>query len=574
MYKGIAASPGIAIGKVYLLKEQEVVIDRSRIDEKQIGAEITRYKRAIEKTKQQIVEIRDRVMNKMGEKKAEIFDAHIMILDDPTLANQVENRIKGQLVTAENAVDQVVAELVAIFENMEDGYMRERALDFKDVGARIIKNILGVQIQNLAEMSEEAIVVAKDLTPSDTAQMDKQKVLGFVTDAGGRTSHTAIMARSLEMPAVVGTGDVTQRVKNGQIIIVDGMEGKVIIDPSREEREEYLKKRQKHLEEKRELESIKHLPAVTIDGRRVELAANIGTPKDVDGALRNGAEGVGLYRTEFLYMDRNSLPGEEEQFEAYKEVAVKMGDHPVIVRTLDIGGDKDLSYIDFPKELNPFLGWRAIRMCIDRPEILKTQLRAILRASKYGNLLIMYPMIISVTEIREANRILKEAKAELRSEGIMFDEDIKVGIMIETPAAAVIADKLVKEVDFFSIGTNDLTQYTLAIDRVNEKISHLYQPLHPSVLRLIKYVIDVSHREGKWTGMCGELAGDEKAIPLLLGMGLDEFSMSSISIPRAKKIIRCLSTDRLKQLVEDVIDLSTPQEVMEHLNTFYDEVLR
>jgi phosphotransferase system enzyme I (PtsI) len=273
-------------------------------------------------------------------------------------------------------------------------------------------------------------------------------------------------------------------------------------------------------------------------------------------------------------MDRNSLPGEEEQFEAYKEVAVKMGDHPVIVRTLDIGGDKDLSYIDFPKELNPFLGWRAIRMCIDRPEILKTQLRAILRASKYGNLLIMYPMIISVTEIREANRILKEAKAELRSEGIMFDEDIKVGIMIETPAAAVIADKLVKEVDFFSIGTNDLTQYTLAIDRVNEKISHLYQPLHPSVLRLIKYVIDVSHREGKWTGMCGELAGDEKAIPLLLGMGLDEFSMSSISIPRAKKIIRCLSTDRLKQLVEDVIDLSTPQEVMEHLNTFYDEVLR
>lgn len=574
MYKGIAASPGIAIGKVYLLKEQEVVIDRSRIDEKQIGAEITRYKRAIEKTKQQIVEIRDRVMNKMGEKKAEIFDAHIMILDDPTLANQVENRIKGQLVTAENAVDQVVAELVAIFENMEDGYMRERALDFKDVGARIIKNILGVQIQNLAEMSEEAIVVAKDLTPSDTAQMDKQKVLGFVTDAGGRTSHTAIMARSLEMPAVVGTGDVTQRVKNGQIIIVDGMEGKVIIDPSREEREEYLKKRQKHLEEKRELDSIKHLPAVTIDGRRVELAANIGTPKDVDGALRNGAEGVGLYRTEFLYMDRNSLPGEEEQFEAYKEVAVKMGDHPVIVRTLDIGGDKDLSYIDFPKELNPFLGWRAIRMCIDRPEILKTQLRAILRASKYGNLLIMYPMIISVTEIREANRILKEAKAELRSEGIMFDEDIKVGIMIETPAAAVIADKLVKEVDFFSIGTNDLTQYTLAIDRVNEKISHLYQPLHPSVLRLIKYVIDVSHREGKWTGMCGELAGDEKAIPLLLGMGLDEFSMSSISIPRAKKIIRCLSTDRLKQLVEDVIDLSTPQEVMEHLNTFYDEVLR
>jgi phosphotransferase system enzyme I (PtsI) len=574
VYKGIAASPGIAIGKVYLLKEQEVVIDRSRIDEKQIGAEITRYKRAIEKTKQQIVEIRDRVMNKMGEKKAEIFDAHIMILDDPTLANQVENRIKGQLVTAENAVDQVVAELVAIFENMEDGYMRERALDFKDVGARIIKNILGVQIQNLAEMSEEAIVVAKDLTPSDTAQMDKQKVLGFVTDAGGRTSHTAIMARSLEMPAVVGTGDVTQRVKNGQIIIVDGMEGKVIIDPSREEREEYLKKRQKHLEEKRELESIKHLPAVTIDGRRVELAANIGTPKDVDGALRNGAEGVGLYRTEFLYMDRNSLPGEEEQFEAYKEVAVKMGDHPVIVRTLDIGGDKDLSYIDFPKELNPFLGWRAIRMCIDRPEILKTQLRAILRASKYGNLLIMYPMIISVTEIREANRILKEAKAELRSEGIMFDEDIKVGIMIETPAAAVIADKLVKEVDFFSIGTNDLTQYTLAIDRVNEKISHLYQPLHPSVLRLIKYVIDVSHREGKWTGMCGELAGDEKAIPLLLGMGLDEFSMSSISIPRAKKIIRCLSTDRLKQLVEDVIDLSTPQEVMEHLNTFYDEVLR
>jgi phosphotransferase system enzyme I (PtsI) len=574
VYKGIAASPGIAIGKVYLLKEQEVVIDRSRIDEKQIGAEITRYKRAIEKTKQQIVEIRDRVMNKMGEKKAEIFDAHIMILDDPTLANQVENRIKGQLVTAENAVDQVVAELVAIFENMEDGYMRERALDFKDVGARIIKNILGVQIQNLAEMSEEAIVVAKDLTPSDTAQMDKQKVLGFVTDAGGRTSHTAIMARSLEMPAVVGTGDVTQRVKNGQIIIVDGMEGKVIIDPSREEREEYLKKRQKHLEEKRELDSIKHLPAVTIDGRRVELAANIGTPKDVDGALRNGAEGVGLYRTEFLYMDRNSLPGEEEQFEAYKEVAVKMGDHPVIVRTLDIGGDKDLSYIDFPKELNPFLGWRAIRMCIDRPEILKTQLRAILRASKYGNLLIMYPMIISVTEIREANRILKEAKAELRSEGIMFDEDIKVGIMIETPAAAVIADKLVKEVDFFSIGTNDLTQYTLAIDRVNEKISHLYQPLHPSVLRLIKYVIDVSHREGKWTGMCGELAGDEKAIPLLLGMGLDEFSMSSISIPRAKKIIRCLSTDRLKQLVEDVIDLSTPQEVMEHLNTFYDEVLR
>jgi phosphotransferase system enzyme I (PtsI) len=429
------------------------------------------------------------------------------------------------------------------------------------VGERIVKNILGVSTDSFI-FSEKVIIIAKDLTPSDTAQMDKDKVLAFATDMGGRTSHTAIMARSLEIPAVVGLVDITEKVQDGDLIVIDGNEGIVSINPNETTLKEYETLKRDYMEYRRQLKELKDLPAETSDKlRRVELSANIGTPRDVKGALENGAEGVGLYRTEFLYMDRDALPTEEEQFEAYREVIEKMAPRPIIIRTLDIGGDKKLSYLDMPEELNPFMGWRAIRMCLDRPKILKTQLRAILRASVYGNAKIMYPMVSGSEEVRRANAILNEAKGELKAEGISFDEKLEVGIMVEIPSAAVTADLLAKEVDFFSIGTNDLIQYTLAVDRMNEHISYLYEPLHPAVLRLIKNVIDASHKAGKWTGMCGEMAGDTSATAILLGMGLDEFSMSAPSIPQVKKIIRSLTYEEAQQIAQKALSMDKPEDI-------------
>lgn len=564
MLKGIAASPGIEIGKAYVLKEQKVTINRENIADNMVEKEIKRLEEAIAKSKEQLEKIKEKAERELGQDKAEIFGAHLMVLEDPVFLDEIKAKIRETRITAENAVSIVSQNYIEMFNNMEDEYLKERAADVKDVSDRIIKNILGVPIETLADISEKVIVIAKDLTPSDTAQMNKQKVLAFATDMGGRTSHTAIMARSLEIPAVVGLVDISGQAAAGDVIIVDGNKGVVYINPDEKTLKEYEKLKQDYIKYRQELKQLKDLPGETRDrARRVELSANIGTPKDVKGALENGAEGVGLYRTEFLYMDRENLPSEEEQFKAYKEVAESMAPRPIIIRTLDIGGDKKLPYLEMPDELNPFLGWRAIRMCLDRPHILKTQLRAILRASHYGNLKIMYPMVSRAEEIRKANAILEEARQELRAEGIPFDENLEVGIMVEIPSAAVIADILAKEVDFFSIGTNDLIQYTLAVDRMNEHISILYEPLHPAVLRLIKNVIDASHKAGKWTGMCGEMAGDVTAAPILLGMGLDEFSMSASSIPQVKKIIRSLSYDEAKQIAEKALSLEKPEEIRE-----------
>jgi phosphotransferase system enzyme I (PtsI) len=564
MLKGIAASPGIEIGKAYVLKEQKVTINRENIADNMVEKEIKRIEEAIAKSKDQLEKIKEKAERELGQDKAEIFGAHLMVLEDPVFLDEIKAKIRETRITAENAVSIVSQNYIEMFNNMEDEYLKERAADVKDVSDRIIKNILGVPIETLADISEKVIVIAKDLTPSDTAQMNKQKVLAFATDMGGRTSHTAIMARSLEIPAVVGLVDISGQAAAGDVIIVDGNKGVVYINPDEKTLKEYEKLKQDYIKYRQELKQLKDLPGETRDrARRVELSANIGTPKDVKGALENGAEGVGLYRTEFLYMDRENLPSEEEQFKAYKEVAESMAPRPIIIRTLDIGGDKKLPYLEMPDELNPFLGWRAIRMCLDRPHILKTQLRAILRASHYGNLKIMYPMVSRAEEIRKANAILEEARQELRAEGIPFDENLEVGIMVEIPSAAVIADILAKEVDFFSIGTNDLIQYTLAVDRMNEHISILYEPLHPAVLRLIKNVIDASHKAGKWTGMCGEMAGDVTAAPILLGMGLDEFSMSASSIPQVKKIIRSLSYDEAKQIAEKALSLERPEEIRE-----------
>ncbi|NLU10470.1 MAG: phosphoenolpyruvate--protein phosphotransferase [Tepidanaerobacter acetatoxydans] len=573
MIKGIAASPGIEIGKAHVIKPQEVVINTASIIKEAVDEEIKKLEEAICASKLQLEQIKQKTEKELSQDKAEIFDAHLMILEDPVFLDEIKSKIKTELITADNATAQVVKKYIETFEDMENAYMKERSVDIKDVGSRIIRNVLGVTADSFS-FTEKVIIIAKDLTPSDTAQMDKDKVLAFATDMGGRTSHTAIMARSLEIPAVVGLKNITDKVKEGDIVVIDGNYGIVYINPDDSILQKYKKLKQDYLEYRKQLKELKELPAETSDKlRRVEISANIGTPKDVKSAIENGAEGVGLYRTEFLYMDRETLPTEEEQFNAYREVIEKMAPRPIIIRTLDIGGDKKLTYLDMPEELNPFLGWRAIRMCLDRPSILKTQLRAILRASAYGNAKIMYPMVSGTEEVRRANAILNEAKQELKAEGIPFDENLEVGIMVEIPSAAITADILAKEVDFFSIGTNDLIQYTLAVDRMNEHISYLYEPLHPAVLRLIKNVIDASHKAGKWTGMCGEMAGDTSATAILLGMGLDEFSMSASSIPQVKKIIRSLTYDEAKQIAEKALSMNEADEIRNMVNKALEKII-
>ncbi|MDD2212610.1 MAG: phosphoenolpyruvate--protein phosphotransferase [Clostridia bacterium] len=564
MIKGIAASPGIEIGKAYVLKEYPIFIDKNKISGEEIAVEIKKLNQAIAEAKEQLEKIREQAEKEMGTDKAEIFNAHLMMLEDEVFLNEIRDKIKAESIRAEYALTLVVEVYIEMFQNIEDEYLRERAADIKDIGDRLVKNILHIPMQSLANLSAEVIVIAKDLTPSDTAQMDKDFVRAFATEMGGRTSHTAIMARSLEIPAVVGTVDLLSKTHNGDCVIVDGNNGFVYLNPDEQTLQHYVQLREEDQAYLQELKQLKDLPAETKDkARKVELAANIGTPKDCAGALNNGAEGIGLYRTEFLYMDRSELPTEEEQFEAYKAVAEAMAPRSVIIRTLDIGGDKKLPYLEMPEELNPFLGWRAIRMCLDRQDILQTQLRAIMRASAYGKLRIMYPMISNATEIRKANALLQQVKDNLEQQGIPYDRELEVGIMVEIPAAAVIADLLAKEVDFFSIGTNDLIQYTIAVDRMNEHISHLYEPLHPAVLRLIKNVIDASHRAGKWTGMCGEMAGDVTATPILLGLGLDEFSMSAASIPRVKKIIRSLTYQKARDIAQKALKAENAEEIRE-----------
>ncbi|MCY9820432.1 Phosphoenolpyruvate-protein phosphotransferase [compost metagenome] len=568
MISGILASPGIAFGKALLLKEDEIVINQGKISADQIDAEINRFLEARTKSAAQLEAIKEMAGRTFGEEKEAIFEGHIMLLEDEELEGDIRSFIKDNKASADKAIYEVIEQYAKMMAELDDPYLRERATDFRDIGTRLVKNVLGIAVVNLSTIDEEVILVAKDLTPSETAQINLKYVLGFVTDIGGRTSHTSIMARSLELPAIVGTNDITARVNNGDMLVLDGINNQIIINPTAEQLAEAKKFQAQFQAEKDELAKLKDLPAITLDGHQVEVCANIGTVKDTEGAIRNGAEGVGLYRTEFLFMDRDALPTEEEQFKAYKEVAEAMPDQPIIVRTMDIGGDKELPYMNFPKEMNPFLGWRAVRIFFDREDIMHAQLKAILRASAFGKLRIMFPMIISVEEFRSLKATVEQLKAELRADGKAFDESIEVGIMIETPAAAVMAHHLAKEVDFFSIGTNDLTQYTLAVDRGNEMISAMYNPLSPSVLTLIKMVIDASHDNGKWTGMCGELAGDERATLLLLGMGLDEFSMSAISVPRIKKLIRNTNFEDVKAMADQALSYATAAEIEACVDNF------
>ncbi|MGD1821655.1 MAG: phosphoenolpyruvate--protein phosphotransferase [Pleomorphochaeta sp.] len=567
-FSGISASPGIVIGKVFVFRHQKLEISDYPIACGSEEAEFKRFIQGRDLAIEQLNAVYQKALETLGEDDAEIFEGHIELIGDEDIEEGIKEYIFSKRMCAEKASVLVMEENAKDLEALDNPYMQERAADIRDIGKRLSYCIAGVELMSLSDIEEPVIIIAEDLTPSDTAQIDKDKVLGFACEVGGATSHVAIMARTLELPALVGCSSLLNELNNGDEIILDASTGKIITEIDDKTRAEYQTKIEAFFDNKKALESLKDLTVETTDGHKVELCANIGTDRDVEGALKHGADGVGLYRTEFLFMDKPQMPCEEVQMQAYKNVAEAMGDRGIIIRTIDIGGDKSLEYLDFPKELNPFLGWRAIRMCLDTPNIIITQLRAILRASAYGNLKIMFPMIISVKEIRKLKALVEDVKKSLREENIPFDEDIEVGIMVETPASAVIAPILAKEVDFFSIGTNDLTQYTLAVDRGNEKISDLYQPLHPAVLTLIKNVIDASHAEGKWTGMCGELAGNEIATLILLGLGLDEFSMSASSILRVKKIIRSVSYSEAKELSEKVLQMGTTDEIISFMNNY------
>ena len=561
MVKGIAASSGIAIGKVFKLESP--VISVTNALKGSVEEEKARFTSALEKTVSDINLVKERASANLSEDELAIFDAHLMMAQDPEYASQIVDMI-GEGNSADYSCKTVSDNMIAMFESMDNDYFRERAADIKDVSYRLLCNILGLQIPDLTAINEEVIIVAHDLTPSDTASLNKTYTLGFCTAVGGRTSHSAIMARSLEIPAVVGTGNILESCNNGDMMILDAIDGLAIINPDEEELVAYKAKREAFLAEKEALKVLVHQKSVTVDGHEVELAGNIGGPNDVEGVLNNGGEGVGLFRTEFLYMNSTvDFPTEEEQFEAYKAVLEGMKGKKVVVRTLDIGGDKKLDYFSFPEEMNPFLGYRAIRFCLDRTDVFRTQLRALIRASVYGRLCIMFPMIATIQEFLDAKAIFEEEKAKLVSEGVAVAEKIEVGMMVEIPASAVLADQFAKHADFFSIGTNDLIQYSMAADRMSEKVSYLYQPLNPSILRLVKMTIEGAHKNGKWVGMCGEMAGDAMAAPLLLGLGLDEFSMSATSILRARKIINGLSYEEMKELSAKAVGCETEAQVSE-----------
>ncbi|WP_348623343.1 phosphoenolpyruvate--protein phosphotransferase [Paenibacillus peoriae] len=558
---GIAASAGIAIARAFILEHPNYAVERRAVGD--VEAEIARLDAALVQSQTELESIKEKTLQELGEKKAEIFASHLLILNDPELIDPVKAKIRDEQLNADYALNEVATQFISMFENMKSAYLQERASDMRDVTKRILNHLLGVHFVSPAEIAEETIVLAEDLTPSDTAQLNREFVKGFATNIGGRTSHSAIMARSLEIPAVVGTKNILSQAKSGDLIIVDGLDGHVFVNPTDEIVAEYRAKQVAYDKQREEWRKLRGEATVSVDGVHVELAANIGTPNDVAGVLDNGGEGVGLYRTEFLYMGRDKLPSEEVQYTAYKTVLERMEGKPVVVRTLDIGGDKELPYLDLPKEMNPFLGFRAIRLCLDRQDIFRTQLRALLRASVHGNLRIMFPMIATLNEFREAKAVLLEEKEKLVAEGVSVSEEIQLGIMVEIPSTAVLADQFAKEVDFFSIGTNDLIQYTMAADRMNERVSYLYQPYNPSILRLVKMVIDAAHREGRWVGMCGEMAGDTTAIPLLLGLGLDEFSMSATSILPARSQISKLSRADMEKLATKALDMQTAEQVVE-----------
>ncbi|HFG9789906.1 TPA: phosphoenolpyruvate--protein phosphotransferase, partial [Clostridioides difficile] len=562
-YKGIGASPGVALGKALVVEHSELVIEKKSIDN--VEAEIAKLEDAVAVSKEELVKVKEKASEELGAEEAEIFEAHLLVLEDPELIGSAIDKIKTESVNAEYALNEIKEMFVSMFESMDNEYMKERAADIKDVTNRILRHILGIKVVDLSALSEEVVLIAHDLTPSDTATMNKKMVLGFLTDIGGRTSHTAIMSRTLEIAAIVGLNDITSKVKDGDFVVFNGDTGEVIVNPDEETINKYTELKAKYEDERKALQLLKGKPSVTLDGKHVELAGNIGTPNDIEGLIKNDAEGVGLYRTEFLYMDRDSFPTEEIQYEAYKAVLEGMDGKPIVIRTLDIGGDKELSYLSMEPEMNPFLGYRAIRLCLDRKDIFKTQLRALYRASVHGRLRIMFPMISSLEELLQAKEVVKEVLAELDSEGVAYAKDVEIGMMIEVPSAAVISDVLAKHVDFFSIGTNDLIQYTCAVDRMNQKISYLYNQFNPAVLRLIKTVIDNAHKEGKWAGMCGESAGDQKMIPILLGMGLDEFSMSPISILPARKLITSVKESDMKKLADDVLNMGTAEEIKSYI---------
>lgn len=562
MLKGIAASSGVAISKVYKLERPVLVVNPNFID---LETELKIFSESIEKTKVDIEKVKSKAVGRLSDDELAIFDAHLMVASDPEFIGQIEEQIRnGSSVST--AVENVKSMFVGMFEAMEDEYFRERAADIKDVTYRLLAHTLNVKIPDLSLIDEEVIIVAHDLTPSDTAQLDRQYVKGFATEIGGRTSHSAIMARSLEIPAVVGIKGVLENTNNDDVIILDALTGDVLINPENETIDLYRKKEVEYAEYRESLKQLISAESVTVDGHRVEIAGNIGNAKDVVAVLENGGDGVGLYRTEFLYMDASSLPSEEDQYNAYKAVLEAMGDKLVVIRTLDIGGDKELSYLKFPHELNPFLGYRALRLCLDRPDIFRTQLRALLRASVHGKLAIMFPMVATVNEFRAAKALLEDERKNLTEEGIAVSDQLQVGIMIEIPAAAVNARNLAKEADFFSIGTNDLIQYTMAADRMNQQVSYLYQPYNPSILNLIKMAIDGAHAEGKWCGMCGEMAGEELAVPVLLGLGLDEFSMSATSILAARKMVRSLNYQEMKEMANRALECGTQEEVLDIIN--------
>ena len=565
MLKGIAASDGVAVAKAYLLVQPDLSFETVTVED--ISAEEARLDAALAASQDELSVIREKAVESLGEEAAAVFDAHLMVLADPEMTGQIKETIRAKQVNAEAALTEVTNMFIAIFESMDDNpYMQERAADIRDVTKRVLANLLGKKLPNPATIDEESIIVAHDLTPSDTAQLNKKFVKAFVTDIGVRTSHSAIMARTLEIAAVLGTNNITELVKDGDILAVSGITGEVVINPTEEQIAEFKAAGEAYAKQKAEWAQLKDAPTVTADGKHFELAANIGTPKDVEGVNDNGAEAVGLYRTEFLYMDSQDFPTEEDQYEAYKAVLEGMNGKPVVVRTMDIGGDKELPYFDLPKEMNPFLGYRALRISISETgnQMFRTQLRALLRASVHGKLRIMFPMVALLTEFRTAKGILEEEKAKLVAEGVAVADDIEVGIMIEIPAAAMLADQFAKEVDFFSIGTNDLIQYTMAADRMNEQVSYLYQPYNPSILRLINNVIKAAHAEGKWAGMCGEMAGDQTAVPLLVGMGLDEFSMSATSILRTRSLMKKLDTAKMEEYANRALtECSTMEEVLE-----------
>ncbi|HAR1791316.1 TPA: phosphoenolpyruvate--protein phosphotransferase [Enterococcus faecium] len=570
MLKGIAASDGVAVAKAYLLVQPDLTFSKATVED--TAAEEARLDAALAKSTEELQQIREKAAQSLGEAEAQVFDAHLMVLSDPEMVGQIKQNIKDNSVNAESALKEVTDMYIGMFEAMEDNaYMQERAADIRDVAKRILAHLLGVTLPNPSMINEEVVVVAHDLTPSDTAQLDRNFVKAFVTDIGGRTSHSAIMARSLEIPAIVGTKEITAKVKEGDILAVNGIEGDVIIDPTDEQKAEFEKAGADYAAQKAEWEKLKNAETVTADGKHFELAANIGTPKDLVGVHNNGGEAVGLYRTEFLYMDSPDFPTEDDQYEACKAVLEGMEGKPVVVRTMDIGGDKELPYLQLPHEMNPFLGYRALRISLSEQgdEMFRTQMRALLRASVHGNLRIMFPMVATLKEFRAAKAIFEEEKQKLISEGKEVSDTIQVGIMIEIPAAAVLADKFAKEVDFFSVGTNDLIQYTMAADRMNERVSYLYQPYNPSILRLIKNVIDAAHAEGKWAGMCGEMAGDQTAVPLLVGMGLDEFSMSATSILKTRSLMKRLDTAKMAELADRALkECDTMEEVVELVHEY------